>query len=118
MGRFALTAFLSHVGLDADDILDLFRGSSDFKESIASYQVHHITGDISGTRYTPPSCSTMQTYGICLKDKTCERVGSPRYYYFRRQRRAERQSGKQAPPPETAKEAEREAKEEEVAEDA
>jgi DNA primase large subunit len=117
MGRFALTAFLSHVGLDADDILDLFRASSDFKESIASYQVHHITGDISGTRYTPPSCSTMQTYGICLKDKTCERVGSPRYYYFRRQRRAERQSGKQAPPPETEKEAEKEAAEE-VGEDA
>ncbi len=116
MGRFALTAFLSHVGLDADDILQLFRASSDFKESIASYQVRHILGDISGTRYTPPSCSTMQTYGICLKDRSCERVGSPRYYYFRKQRRAERQSGKEAPPPETEAEVEEEAKE--VAEDA
>jgi DNA primase large subunit len=96
MGRFALTAFLGHVGLDAEDVLNLFRASSDFKESLASYQIHHIMGDISGTRYSPPSCSTMQTYGICLKDKSCERVGSPRYYYFRRQRRAERQSGKQA----------------------
>nr|NIT80031.1 hypothetical protein [Thermoplasmata archaeon]NIU51169.1 hypothetical protein [Thermoplasmata archaeon]NIY06399.1 hypothetical protein [Thermoplasmata archaeon] len=120
MGRFALTAFLSHVGLDADDILQLFRASSDFKESIASYQVHHILGDISGTRYTPPSCSTMQTYGICLKDKSCERVGSPRYYYFRKQRRAERQSGRQAPPPETEAETEAETEEgeKEVAEDA
>jgi len=120
MGRFALTAFLSHVGLDADDILQLFKASSDFKESIASYQIHHITGDISGTRYSPPSCSTMQTYGICLKDKTCTGVGSPRYYYFRRQRREERLSGKPAPPPETEKEAEEEAKmeEKEVGEDA
>ena len=105
MGRFALTAFLSHVGLDADDILDLFRASSDFKESIASYQVRHILGEVSGTRYTPPSCSTMQTYGICLRDKRCERAGSPRRYYFRQQRRAERESGKQAPPPETEEEA-------------
>jgi DNA primase large subunit len=100
------------VGLDGEDILNLFRGSSDFKESIAKYQVDHITGQISGTRYTPPSCGTMQTYGICLKDKSCEGVGSPRYYYFRKQRRAERQSGRQAPPPETEREAEEEAKKE------
>lgn len=118
MGRFALTAFLSHVGLDADDILNLFRASSDFKESIASYQVRHILGDISGTRYTPPSCSTMQTFGICLKDKSCEGVGSPRYYYFRKQRRAERQSGKRAPPPETEGETEEEDAKEGGSEDA
>jgi DNA primase large subunit len=120
MGRFALTAFLSHAGLDADDILHLFKASADYKESVAKYQVDHITGGISGTRYTPPSCSTMQTYGICLKDKTCENIGSPRYYYFKRQRRAERLSGNQAPPPETEREAEQEAKKEgkEVGEDA
>ncbi len=104
MGRFALTALLSHVGLDVDDIIDLFRVSSDFKESIASYQVRHILGDISGTRYTPPSCSTMLTYGICLRDKRCERAGSPRRYYFQRQRHAERESGKEAPPPERPEE--------------
>ena len=113
MGRFALTAFLGHVGLDSEDILNLFRASSDFKESLASYQIHHIMGDFSGTRYTPPSCSTMQTYGICLKDKRCEQVGSPRYFYFRKQRRAERQTGKQAPPPETEEEAKKEAEGEE-----
>lgn len=108
-GRFALTAFLSHVGLDTDEILNLFRASSDFKESIASYQVHHITGDISGTRYTPPSCSTMVTYGNCLRDKRCQGVGSPRYFYIRQQRQAERHTGKQAPPPETEEEAKKEA---------
>ncbi len=111
-GRFALTAFLSHVGLDVDDVIGLFRVSSDFKESIASYQVRHILGDISGTRYTPPSCSTMQTYGICLRDKRCEHAGSPKWYYFQQLRRAERQSGRAAPPPETEKEAEAEAESE------
>lgn len=110
VGRFALTAFLSHVGLDVDDVISLFRVSSDFKESIASYQVRHILGDISGTRYTPPSCATMQTYGICLRDKRCEHAGSPKWYYFQQLRRAERQSGRAAPPPETEKEAEEEAK--------
>jgi DNA primase large subunit len=111
MGRFALTAFLSHVGLDSDDILELFKASSDFKESIASYQIRHIMGDVSGTRYTPPSCSTMQTYGICLRDKRCERAGSPRRYYFRQQKKAERETGREAPPPETAKEASEDATE-------
>jgi DNA primase large subunit len=115
MGRFALTAFLSHVGLDTDDIIDLFRVSADFKESIASYQVRHILGEVSGTRYSPPSCSTMQTYGICLRDKRCERAGSPRRYYFRRQRRAERESGREALPPETKRETEVGDAEEEVA---
>ena len=112
VGRFALTAFLGHVGLDADDVLNLFRASSDFKESLASYQIHHIMGDISGTRYSPPSCSTMQTYGICLRDKRCEHAGSPRRYYLRLQRKGERESGKQAPSPETKSEASQELKEE------
>lgn len=100
VARFALTAFLYHVGLDADDIIDLFRVSPDFKEDIASYQVRHIGGDISGTRYTPPSCSTMITYGICIRDKSCEGMGHPLTFYYRRQKQAERESGKTPPTPE------------------
>ena len=93
VGRFALTAFLSAVGLDADDIIDLFRVSPDFKENVASYQVHHILGDTSGTKYSPPSCSTMNTYGICLRAKECEDLGHPLRYYYRKQRQAARETG-------------------------
>ncbi len=106
VARFALTAFLYHVGLDADDIIDLFRVSPDFKEDIASYQVRHIGGDISGTRYTPPSCSTMVTYGICTRDKACEGMGHPLTFYYRRQKQAERESGKTPPTPEVKAEEE------------
>jgi DNA primase large subunit len=91
VGRFALTAFLSHVGLGVDDVIDLFRGSPDFKEDLAEYQVKHILGEISGTKYSPPSCSTMNTYGICLRAKECEGLGHPLRYYERRQRQAARE---------------------------
>jgi len=95
VGRFALTAFLSHVGLDTKDIIDLFRISPDFREDIASYQVRHILGEISGTKYSPPNCSTMSSYGICLRVKECERAGHPLRYYYKIQRRA--QSGLATP---------------------
>ncbi len=91
VGRFALTAFLSHVGLDTPDVIDLFRGSPDFREDLATYQVKHIMGEISGTKYSPPSCSTMNTYGICLRAKECERAGHPLRYYERMQRRAHKE---------------------------
>jgi DNA primase large subunit len=93
VGRFALTAFLSAVGLDVDDIIDLFRAAPDFKEDVASYQVRHILGDISGTKYSPPSCSTMNTYGICLRAKECEGLGHPLRYYYLKQRQAARETG-------------------------
>jgi DNA primase large subunit len=95
VGRFALTAFLSAVGLDSDDVIDLFRVSPDFKEDVASYQVHHILGDTSGTKYSPPSCSTMNTYGICLRAKECEGLGHPLRYYYLKQRQTAREAGKE-----------------------
>ncbi len=94
VGRFALTAFLSHVGLGVEDVIDLFRGSPDFKADLAEYQVKHILGEISGTKYSPPSCSTMNTYGICLRARECERLGHPLRYYERRQRQAARERGR------------------------
>jgi len=103
VGRFALTAFLSQVGLGTTDIIDLFRGSPDFREDLATYQVRHILGEISGTRYTPPSCSTMNTYGICLRVKECERAGHPLKYYRRMQWRARQERpAQEAAEPESA----------------
>ena len=105
VGRFALTAFLSQVGLGTSDIIDLFRVSPDFREDIATYQVRHILGEISGTKYSPPSCSTMNTYGLCLRAKECEGMGHPLRYYYKMQRRARREHSGQ----ETAGAAEAEA---------
>ncbi|WP_400259903.1 hypothetical protein [Candidatus Methanomassiliicoccus intestinalis] len=85
-GRFALTTFLHHIGLSVDDILALFASSPDFDVSKTKYQIEHITGEISGTEYVPPECSTMKSYGVCFEpDKLCEnpkaKVVHPLIYY-------------------------------------
>jgi DNA primase large subunit len=79
--RFALTSFLANIGLDKEQIMDLYRMAPDFREDMTRYQVEHITGG-SGTEYTAPSCKTMMTYGNCSgKNPQCEWVTHPLSYY-------------------------------------
>lgn len=83
-GRFALVAFLHTLGMDSKEILDTFSTAPDFDPSKSEYQIRHITGDISGTEYTPPECSTMRSYGICFDpDQLCGdgRIKHPLMYY-------------------------------------
>ncbi|RLI09073.1 DNA primase regulatory subunit PriL, partial [Candidatus Bathyarchaeota archaeon] len=82
VGRFAFTAFLLHVGMGVDEVVDLFRQVSDFSERITRYQVEHIAGERGGkTRYTPPSCSTMRSYGLCVgADELCRKIRHPLSY--------------------------------------
>jgi DNA primase large subunit len=90
-GRFALVSFLHALGMDSEQIMALFAKSPDFDESKTIYQVKHITGEGSGTEYTPPECSTMKSYGICFEpDDLCnsDRVVHPLIYYRIRTRSA------------------------------
>lgn len=81
-GRFALVAFLHRLGMESDEILETFSTAPDFDERKSRYQVDHITGEISGTEYTPPECSTMKSYGICFDpDALCVRIRHPLSYY-------------------------------------
>ncbi|MHC1588124.1 MAG: DNA primase regulatory subunit PriL, partial [Candidatus Syntropharchaeia archaeon] len=57
--RFALTSFLLKIGMEEKEIIDIYRTSPDFDEEKTRYQVRHI----ASKNYTPPSCSTMRTYG-------------------------------------------------------
>ena len=85
--RFALTAFLANIGMSADDIVHFYENSPDFDFEFTRYQVEHIMGS-SGTKYTSPGCSTMETYGNCyLKDKMCKYVSHPLSYYRKRSAR-------------------------------
>lgn len=84
VGRFTLVSFLHAVGMDTDDIVALFGGSPDFNRGHTRYQIEHITGKVSGTEYTPPSCSSIKTWGLCPTDKTgriCKKVKHPLGYY-------------------------------------
>lgn len=81
--RFALVSFLNTLGVSYDGIIALFSQSPDFDESRSSYQIKHITGELSGTEgYTPPECSTMKTNGICFDpDNLCAKINHPLNYY-------------------------------------
>ncbi|MDY6931861.1 MAG: DNA primase regulatory subunit PriL [Halobacteriota archaeon] len=79
--RFALTSFLVSIGMTVDEIVKLYANSPDFLEDKTRYQVNHIYGS-DGDKYTPPACSTMQTYGNCFgKDNLCQKVSHPLSYY-------------------------------------
>ncbi|MEM3586642.1 MAG: DNA primase large subunit PriL [Candidatus Jordarchaeaceae archaeon] len=76
--RFALTSFLIRVGLSVDEVIQMFSNAPDFNESLTRYQVEHIAGiKGGGTKYTPPSCNTLRTYGLCEKNEFCKNVTHP-----------------------------------------
>ena len=91
MARFTLVSFLHKVGMNPSDIIALFRSAPDFNEKITTYQVNHITGEISGTVYSPPKCSVLLSNHICFKgeDPLCnqEWLKHPlRYYQIKKMR--------------------------------
>lgn len=95
MGRFTMVAFLHTIGYDKEGLISLFSKWPDFNISKSMYQIQHIIGEISGTEYTPPMCSTMKTYGICFNpDDLCATINHPLNYY----RKKLRMSGKMPPP--------------------
>ena len=82
--RFALTSFLLQINMSPDKVIGLFNTSPDFDQERTRYQVEHIAGS-SGTKYKPPSCATMATYGNCPgEDDLCRRIRHPLSYYERR----------------------------------
>jgi DNA primase large subunit len=84
--RFALVSFLLQINMTVEEIVSLFNTSPDFDEERTRYQVEHIAG-ASGTRYKPPACATMATYGNCPgEDELCRRIRHPLSYYERRAR--------------------------------
>jgi DNA primase large subunit len=86
-GRFALVSFLHLIGMDATQIESIFARSPDYNPDMTMYQVDHILTN----EYTPPSCVTMLTHGICVsKDATCEKVSHPLNYYREKKRYLER----------------------------
>lgn len=94
--RFALTSFLLNIGMTSDEVVGVFNTSPDFNEEKTRYQVEHIAGS-SGTRYKPPSCATMATYGNCPgEDELCRRIRHPLSYYRSEIKRARAMEGPQS----------------------
>jgi DNA primase large subunit len=86
IGRFALTSFMLNIGMSEEDVFKFFRSVSDFNERMTRYQVEHIAGTRgSGTKYTPPNCSTLRTHGICISpEPECRGAVNPLVCYKRK----------------------------------
>jgi DNA primase large subunit len=76
---FALTAFLTGIGMDTEEILSLYRPAAVDEEQVR-YQTEYLR-DTRGTQYAPPSCATMDEYGLCFPDERCETIAHPLSYY-------------------------------------
>ncbi|MCL4314327.1 MAG: DNA primase regulatory subunit PriL [Candidatus Thermoplasmatota archaeon] len=90
LARLTLVSFLRAVGMPNEKIMEIFRTAPDFNESITEYQVNHITGKTSGTKYSPPKCETLQSNHLCYKgdDALCaqEWMKHPLTYYRTKKR--------------------------------
>jgi DNA primase large subunit len=77
---FTLMAFLTGIGMAADEIVDFCAASSLDPEGIR-YQTEYLKDD-RGTQYPPPSCETLSAYGICHnEDDHWKTAGHPLAYY-------------------------------------
>ena len=88
IGRFTLTSFLVNIGMTPEGLNELFKTFSDYNERLTRYQIEHIAGERgSGTKYTCPQCSVLQTHGVCKnRDELCRRIYHPLAYYKRKQK--------------------------------
>ena len=85
LARFALVSFLSNIGMEEEKVMEIFSNVPDFSKKVTEYQVKHIMGEISGTKYSPPKCATLRSNHICYMgdDKICamEKMNHPLTYY-------------------------------------
>lgn len=80
---FSLMAFLTAIGMTADEIVAFCRSTSLDEEGIR-YQTEYLRDD-GGAQYPPPSCETLHEYGLCdNEDDHWEVAGHPLVYYQRR----------------------------------
>jgi len=86
MARFTLATFLISIGKRPEELLNVFRKMPDFDEGKTLYHLRHIAGELgSRTRYTPPSCATLRTFGLCVaNDSLCQKVKHPLTYYSKK----------------------------------
>lgn len=104
MERFGLTSFLVNVGMPIDDMVRLYVSVTDFDESLTRYQIEHIAG-LRGnrTKYTPPTCATLRTHGICRNmDTICKNVVHPLSYYRKKAEEVERKKEEKSEETETS----------------
>ena len=77
---FALVAFLTGIGMDADEIIGFCAETSLNADGIR-YQTEYLRAK-TGTQYPPPTGETLSAYGICHNERDhWKEAGDPLAYY-------------------------------------
>jgi|GEM_PF-5219759 len=80
--RYYLATFLFALKMDFEKILEIYSKAADYNEKIARYQLEKIKN------YSPPTCNTLKSMGICDAE-SCGEYNSPIEYYFRQRKKSE-----------------------------
>lgn len=62
--RWVLAVYLYNIGMDKEEIIELYKSLPDFKEKVTRYHVEYIFKK----GYSMPSCEKIKGYGLCVKD--------------------------------------------------
>jgi len=62
--RWILVAYLCKIGVNKEEVKQLFKFAPDYNEKITNYQVEYLYKK----QYMVPNCSVLRTYGICVQD--------------------------------------------------
>ena len=85
--RFLIATFLLNIGLEVDQVVELFSSAPDFNEKVTRYQVEHLAGLRGGRKkYSPYSCDKLKALGVCPILDRCD-GRNPLSVYYRNLRR-------------------------------
>jgi len=81
MPRFVFSTFLASIKMSIEEAISLFKNQSNFNEKKTRYYLEHSYGlKSSKVKYSVPTCSKMDSYGVCYRDQTCK-WNHPMTYY-------------------------------------
>jgi len=78
MERYYFATFCFSIKMPFEDVLNVFKNTSDYDERIAKYQLLKIQ------KYSCPNCETMKSMGLCYSDDFCQNIKSPVGYYLKK----------------------------------
>ena len=77
-GRLLLATYMFAREMEVEDIVEFYKNAPDFNVKVTTYQLEQLSGEVgSGTKYRCPSCSTLDTQGLCYRTEECGKIRNP-----------------------------------------
>ena len=77
-GRLLLATYMFAREMGIEDIVEFYKNAPDFNVKVTTYQLEQLSGEKgSGTKYRCPSCSNLDTKGLCYRTEECGKIVNP-----------------------------------------